>query len=117
MAGSSGLGPSGRALWRRVTTDYQLNPAERALLTEACRTVDTLPRLQAEADSLDDLTVRGSRGQPVASPVLVEMRQQRRVLAQLVRACRLPGSEAAGSEAAGNVSVSAREMAHRRWDR
>jgi len=30
---------------------------------------------------------------------------------------RVPGSGAAGSEAAGNVSVSAREMAYRRWDR
>ena len=34
----SGLRKSGRALWRAVLTDYELDEHEGAILTQACRT-------------------------------------------------------------------------------
>lgn len=82
------LGRGGRALWRAVVEDFDLNQNERMLLDQACRTADLIDKLQAqlEADGLMRKTSQGERVHPAA----VELRQQRITLARLFVALELP---------------------------
>ena len=84
----SGLRRSGRALWRAVMTDYELDEHETTVLKEACRTADSLDDLQAllEAEGLMSSTSQGPR----VHPALVELRQQRITFARLLTALRIP---------------------------
>jgi len=43
----TGLGKAGRALWRDVADEHDLDPVQRVLLVEACRMVDRLDTLHA----------------------------------------------------------------------
>ncbi len=90
----SGLRRSGRALWRAVMRDYELDEHETTILREACRTADSLDSLQAliESDGLMSSTSQGPR----IHPALVEARQQRLTFARLLTALRIPTGETAG---------------------
>lgn len=111
----AGLGLSGRRLWKAVLSDYELNPAELVLLEHACRTADTLARLDtalAEAD----LSVQGSKGQPVANALLKEAREERQLLGRLLDQLGLPDD--GGSVWDGlTASSRARKAALQRWRR
>jgi hypothetical protein len=87
-------------LWASITTDYDLEQHELALLIEAVRTVDALDLLDAAVRSEGAIvdSPQGSR----ANPALVEARAQRVVLARLLAALRLPCGEA------GDAKLSAR---------
>lgn len=50
-AAPSGLGTGGRALWRSISADYDLDVMQRVQLEEACRAKDRLDKL--------DLILRG----------------------------------------------------------
>jgi hypothetical protein len=67
-----------------VTSAYELEEHEIALLVEACRTRDVLDRL-AETVAREGELLAGK-----AHPGLVEARQQRIALARLLAALRLP---------------------------
>ena len=73
---------SGRALWRAVLDDYELDTHERTILREACRTADSLDDLQAllEADGLTSSSSQGDR----VHPALIELRLQRVAFARLL---------------------------------
>lgn len=75
----------GRALWRRITSEFDLSadPDKAELLFQACRTADQIAELD-EAAAEAPLTVRGSMGQPVISPLIAEARVQRSLLGQLL---------------------------------
>jgi hypothetical protein len=86
MSGPAGLGPRGRRLWDETVAAcavLPLDPGERAILGEACRVCDEIERLVAGlADA--PLTVAGSKGQPVAHPLIAEVRAHRTNLAVLI---------------------------------
>lgn len=86
------LAESGRALWRAVTGEYELEEHEVGLLLEMCRTRDTLDRLAA-ITAAEGPMVTTAAGEPKAHPALVEARQLRIAYARLSAALRLPAGE------------------------
>jgi hypothetical protein len=90
---------SGRALWRAVVAEFELDEHERQLLHETCRTRDLCDRLQTVLDT-DGVMSESSQGIRV-HPAAVELRQQRIVLARLLAALNVPsGEEGAGTQRA-----------------
>ena len=85
------LGRSGRALWRAVLNDFDLDEHERQLLHETCRTSDLCDRLQAVLDQEGPMST-SSQGIRV-HPAAVELRQQRITLARLLAALNVPSGE------------------------
>lgn len=83
------LKPAGKALWRSILADLELDEHEMALLRSAARTAD---RLEDIADELtrSPLTVTNAKGDEVAHPLLVEQRQQLAALARVLASLRLP---------------------------
>lgn len=109
-----GLKAHGRSLWRRITGDFELREDEITVLEAACRTFDTIARLDAELVDAP-LTVPGSAGQLREHPLLSEVRQQRALLARLLHQLHLPDSEALGAYRGGQRSTQARAAAAKRW--
>ena len=83
-----GLRKSGRALWRAVLSDYELDEHESATLLQACRIADLCDTLQEtlDAEGIMSTSSQGSRVHPAA----VELRQQSVALARLLTALRIP---------------------------
>lgn len=106
------LRAAGAQMWDDVTEDFTLGPDEVRALREACRTVDELDELRA-ALSGQPMTVQGSQGQPVANPLLAEVRRHRETLAKLLDALSLP----AGDEDVGMSPTQkrAQRAAQQRW--
>jgi hypothetical protein len=95
-----GLGAEGRGLWRAVagSDSYNLRPDELCLLAEACAEADLIGRMRAELDGAG-LVTEGSQGQPVANPLIAEVRQHRLLLARLLSQLGLPdGADAASAD-------------------
>ncbi|MGH3484340.1 MAG: hypothetical protein ACRDPQ_14030 [Nocardioidaceae bacterium] len=84
-------GDAGRALWSDITTEYELDEHELALLREIVHTVDVLAELRAIAKS-DGLVIESPQGGRT-HPALIEARQQRIALARLLAALRMPAGE------------------------
>ncbi len=82
-----GFRTSGRRLWRSVVDSFELDEHELTLLRQACRVADTCDDLQEHVDR-DGVVADGK-----AHPALVELRQQRILLARLVVALRVPLGE------------------------
>ncbi len=80
---------AGETFSAAVLVAYDLDPAERAVLAEAARTIDELVRID-DALRTAELMVEGSMGQPVPNPLLAEARQHRKVLESLARSLALP---------------------------
>jgi len=84
-----GTGRAGRELWRSVMGSFVLDDHERTLLEQAVAVADTCADLQAVVDR-DGPLVRGPDGMDRAHAALVELRQQRILLARLIVALRIP---------------------------
>jgi hypothetical protein len=84
----AGLNCRVAGLWQQVTAEYQLSEHERLQLGQACETADIIDRLRArerkEGDVVD--SPHGAK----TRPALVELHQQRIVLARLLAALKLP---------------------------
>lgn len=91
----AGLERAGRELWSSVLDEYELDVHEELLLLQACRCVDQLDRLAAEA-AAGDVTVTNFKGDQVAHPAIVESRQQSLTLTRLLASLRLPAGDEAG---------------------
>jgi hypothetical protein len=87
----SGTKAEGRRLWRAVLGEYELDEHELSLLRQTCRVADMCADLQAMVDS--EGPIAQSPSGPRAHPALVELRQQRILLARLVVALRVPLGE------------------------
>jgi hypothetical protein len=105
----------GERLRTAILATYELNPAELLLLDQAGAVADALARLNAEVAAEQEFTGKGSKGQPVASPLLAAQRGHSEALARLPEAIALPAS----GEDEGHPSASqrARRAATVRWAR
>ena len=94
----SGLGPSGRRLWREFTDELELKSGEYTLLAQAARTVDACEWLTAVADDPELPNVERRLAH-------AEARAQRVVLARLVEQLRPPAKSpsAVATAAAGRL--------------
>lgn len=112
-----GLAARGRRLWSDTVTVFNLRPDERGLLTELCRTLDTLDVLEA-ALATAPLMIEGSAGQARANPLLSEVRGHRLAAVQLFRSLGL--SDVADTDDQGAPlptprQARARHAARARW--
>lgn len=89
-SGKGGVTAAGDRVWQAVNEAYELDAHEAALLSELCRTVDTLASLQRAVDREGVMMATDLAGTTRMHPALGELRQQRIVLAKLVAALRLP---------------------------
>jgi hypothetical protein len=109
-----GLDSAGRSLWRRILADFGLREDEKTVLEAACRTADTIARLDAALVDAP-LTVPGSAGQLREHPLLSEVRQQRALLGRLLHQLKLPEPEALGWYRDQQRTTQARTAARSRW--
>ena len=89
-----GTQAAGKRLWRSVLTAFTLEEHELALLRQAVHVADLCDVLQAIVD------VEGPILEDRAHPALVELRQQRILLARLIVALRVPLGEQDAQDAA-----------------
>ncbi|WP_138843898.1 hypothetical protein [Rhodococcus pyridinivorans] len=89
-----GLGAEGTKLWETITDRYELEeyPEKLRILFDACKTADTIKRLDDEADR-EPLTVKGSMGQKVIHPCIAHAQTARGQLAQLLGKLQLPATD------------------------
>lgn len=110
------LGDKGRALWQQIIDGYSLRPDEVRMLEDVCREADLIERLEEQLRG-SSLMVTGSQGQLVASPLVSELRQHRATLTQMLKALKLPDTDATAQRKAELDSQQARAAARARWDR
>jgi hypothetical protein len=93
---------------------YVLDPGETALLDRCAALLDIVTRLE-DRIAAEDITATGSKGQTVASPLLVVHRSHAKVLAALLDQLALPRLE----QEKGQPSPAgrARRAALQRWNR
>lgn len=104
----AGLAAAGRRLWRSVLSAFDLAEHELTLLRQACRVADLCDQLHAVVAKEGAITA-SRLGEPRVHPAVVELRQQRLVLARLVVALRVP----LGDQEDQSPSVSASSPAAR----
>ena len=80
-----GLGEAGTALWSDVTSRFDLDAEDAALLRAAAQTVDLIEALRVTIEA-QGVTVAGR-----VSPAVAEHRQQSRTLAALLHQLGIPG--------------------------
>ena len=98
-----GARTAGKRLWKAVLSDFELAEHELALLRQAVRVADLCDQLQAVVEA--EGPVLRVDGQPRTHPAVVELRQQRIVLARLVVALRVPlGDQEADGASTGEAS-------------
>jgi hypothetical protein len=83
----AGAGAAGRRLWRAVLSEFELAEHELALLRQAVHVADLCEALRATVER-EGLVLNGR-----PHPAMVELRQQRILLARLVVALRVPLGE------------------------
>ena len=107
------LGAKARKVWTETTKGFTLRQDELTVLEDACREIDLIDRMEAEVAS-SGLIVKGSQGQPVANPLVTEIRQHRMVAQRLLASLKLPED---AEESAAKRSATMREVANARWKR
>lgn len=107
------LGTRAQKFWRDVTGEYTLRVDEMLVLEDACREIDLIEQLEA-AQREEPFVAAGYNGQPVAAPLLGEIRSHRALFAQLLRQLKLPDE---GGQGAASTSAKARSAANSRWQR
>lgn len=108
-----GLGERGLRLWHDTLEELELDPDELLLLEEAARLADEIDTMGAALDA-GELLSKGSRGQPVANPLIREIRGHRLALSRILRqlGATRPGEE---SGERSTPSQRGRKAALARW--
>lgn len=111
------LGPAGASLWESMLEVYEFEhePNTAAILERACRTADTIAKLE-EAAADAPLVVKGSTGQPVANPLISEARAQTNTLNQLLKSLNLEKSPAERAALSRARSEAGAKGARSRWN-
>lgn len=109
-------GDAGHALWTEVTTGLEADGAaldvlERQHLDGACRLADHAARIEDALEADPDLIVAGSRNQPIANPLVTELRQYVAQIATNLARVKLPAEQAERVPR----SVAGRVAAQKRW--
>lgn len=107
------LGAKARAYWKSIADVFELDAHEWRLLEDICREIDLIEAMQKELEG-SALVVEGSQGQPVANPLVQELRQHRSTVNTLMKALKLPDAD---GRAAAVTSQQARDAANARWKR
>lgn len=107
------LGKTGRALWRQITAEWELDPRESAILAAACRQADDVAALE-ELLKNDGLVSVGSMKQPRLNAAITELRQSRLAVAKLLVDLRLPTEDAAPMT---STQLRASKASLRRWEK
>lgn len=105
-----GLGKAGKALWRSILADLELESHEVAILSAAARQADNITDLEALLTS-EGLSVVGSAGQPVLNKAVTELRLGRLALAKLLSSLDIPAEGQTGR------SRDAARAAKYRWNK
>jgi hypothetical protein len=117
----TGLARAGRRLWKSVVEDddsqgIDLDALELSHLEDACRLADRLEEMEAElAQSPTGFMVKGYQGQPVAHPLLGEIRQTRALRALTLACIRVTPPEEKQSGSVFPLGVQQRAAANKRW--
>lgn len=110
------LGEHGLKLWMDCAPPkYEMRPDELRVLTECCREVDIIDRLE-NALRNGPLMVLGIRGE-VINPLVTELRQHRATLTTMFRALALPDTTSGVAQKRQLVSEQNTKAARARWDR
>lgn len=110
----AGLGAKAAKFWTDTTSVYELSAHEALMLEGACRELDLIERLEQGLEG-QDLVAVGSMGQPVAHPLLAEVRQHRAAFNSIVKQLRLP--EVEDEKPMSPRSMQAQAAANARWSR
>lgn len=106
------LGEAGMAFWRDVHADYEgFTPTDLRLIASAAACLDRVAAMEAEQAGLSLVAV-GSMKQPVAAPLLAEIRQYRALFLSL---CRQLALETDDDQPATRRGWNARQAAAARW--
>lgn len=116
----AGLGSEGARLWSEVVAEMAgdgLVPTsrERRWLEDACRTADMIADMERALEG-QPRVVKGSQGQPVAHPLIGEIRQHRTTLSSLLARVQTDEPEAASGRGSRTTSWDAREAARKRHE-
>jgi hypothetical protein len=115
----AGLGAEGGTLWAEITSelaDDGLIPTsrERRWLLDACREADLIADLMASLEG-EPHVVKGSQNQPVAHPLIAEIRQHRVTLSGLLARLKMDDpTEAASGRGSRTTAHQARAAAYAR---
>lgn len=90
-----GAKAAGKRLWRSVLDEFELDEHELVLLRQAVRAADLCEDLQRVVE--DEGPIVSSRGEAKTHPAVVELRQQRILLARLIVALRVPLGDQEGA--------------------
>ena len=110
-----GAGAAGKRLWRSVTSEFDLAEHEQVLLRQAVRVADLCDQLQAVVEAEGPMLREPGAG-PRTHPAVVELRQQRIVLARLIVALRVPLGDQEQAEV-GTSAIAAPGRPQRRGTR
>jgi hypothetical protein len=95
-----GIGVEGKKLWRHVARavaadDLELTAVEQLWLASAARLTDRVAELEAAIDGAD-MILPGYNGQPVAHPLLTEIRQHHLLISQTLARLKVDVPEEPG---------------------
>jgi hypothetical protein len=114
---AKGLGVEGRSLWRAIVADaagqgLELDARELSWLRHAGKLADRIAALESALEGAD-LIVPGHAKQPVANPLLAEVRQEQALLAQMLGRLRVDVAEPGAGQPVTNNRF--RSAALTRW--